>query len=520
MRRLPAPVLLAVTALLLTPGAASAPEVPGDPTPPVVTPVTVGTLGTNGWYVTNVTASWIVTDPESTILETEGCDTKTVNADTLGTTLSCRAVSDGGETKVTRTIKLDKTAPTLVPDPVPDPNANGWHRQPLTVRFPGADATSGINACTADQTYNGGDTTNTPITGSCTDNAGNSSGAKTYTLKYDATAPTLVPDPVPDPNANGWHRAPLTVKFPGSDATSGINACTADQPYSSGDTTGTPITGTCTDNAGNTSGAKTYTLKYDATAPALVPQPSRGSDVNGWYNHALTVGFPGTDATSGINACTPDQPYSAPDSSTAGVQGSCSDKAGNTTPKTFGFKYDATAPALVPDPVPDPNANGWHRQPLTVKFPGTDATSGINACTPDQPYGGPDTTNTPVTGSCTDIAGNASGPKTYTLKYDATAPALVPDPVPDPNAKRLAPRAADGQVPRHRRHLRDRQLHAGPVLQRRRHDRHSDHRLLHRQGRQHERCQDLHAQVRRHRAGARPRPGARPERKRLAPRNR
>ena len=435
MRRLPAPVLLAVTALLLTPGAASAPEVPGDPTPPVVTPVTVGTLGSNGWYVTNVTASWIVTDPESIILETVGCDTKTLTADTLGTDLTCSATSDGGTTTVTRTIKIDKTAPALVPDPVPDPNANGWHRQkPLTIKFPGTDATSGIDSCTPDQPYTGGDTTGTPISGSCTDKAGNTSGQKTYTVKYDATAPTLVPDPEPNPNANGWHRAkPLTVKFPGTDATSQIETCTPDQPYNGGDTTGTPITGSCTDKAGNTSGSKTYTVKYDATAPTLVPDPSRGADVNGWYNHSLTVSFPGTDATSTIDVCTLPQTYSGPDKPDAAVSGSCTDKAGNTTTKTFGFQYDATAPTLVPDPVPDPNANGWHRQPLTVKFPGSDPTSGIASCTPDQPYNGGDTTGTPITGSCTDNAGNPSGQKTYTLKYDATKPTAAPAPSPQPN---------------------------------------------------------------------------------------
>ena len=45
MRRHAAALLFAVGALLLTPGAAGLPNVPGDPTPPVVTPVITGTLG-------------------------------------------------------------------------------------------------------------------------------------------------------------------------------------------------------------------------------------------------------------------------------------------------------------------------------------------------------------------------------------------------------------------------------------------------------------------------------------------
>ncbi len=48
-------LILGVCGLLLTPSAGGLSEVPGDPTPPVVTPLITGTLGTNGWYVSNVT---------------------------------------------------------------------------------------------------------------------------------------------------------------------------------------------------------------------------------------------------------------------------------------------------------------------------------------------------------------------------------------------------------------------------------------------------------------------------------
>jgi hypothetical protein len=81
-------LLLGVGALLLTPNAGGSGDVPGDPTPPVVTPVVHGTLGANGWYVSNVTVNWIVEDPESIILETRGCDARTLVADTVGTSLT------------------------------------------------------------------------------------------------------------------------------------------------------------------------------------------------------------------------------------------------------------------------------------------------------------------------------------------------------------------------------------------------------------------------------------------------
>ena len=83
----------------------------------------------------------------------------------------------------------------------------------------------------------------------------------------------------------------------------------------------------------------------------LTPVPSRLADVGGWYNHVLIVSFPGSDAMSGIDSCTPAQSYSAPDTANATVTGSCTDKAGHTTTKTFTFKYDGTGPALTPAPV-------------------------------------------------------------------------------------------------------------------------------------------------------------------------
>jgi hypothetical protein len=56
-------LILGVGALLLTPNAGGVGAVPGDPTPPVVTPLLTGTLGNNGWYVSNVTRNWRVEDP-------------------------------------------------------------------------------------------------------------------------------------------------------------------------------------------------------------------------------------------------------------------------------------------------------------------------------------------------------------------------------------------------------------------------------------------------------------------------
>lgn len=146
---------------------------------------TIGTLGANGWYRSNVTVNWVVIGAQTST----GCDAVTLTVDTPGTRITCSATNGGDSTSKSVTIKLDKTAPTAAAVPARQPDANGWYNQPLTVAFSGTDATSGITGCSS-SSYGGPDNANALVAGSCSDNAGNSAGA-TLGLKYDATAPTL-----------------------------------------------------------------------------------------------------------------------------------------------------------------------------------------------------------------------------------------------------------------------------------------------------------------------------------------
>jgi hypothetical protein len=172
--------------LLLAPNAGG---VPGDPTPPEVSPTITGTLGSNGWYRSNVTVNWTIVDPESIILGTDCVLATTLTVDTAGHKLTCRALSDGGETTKSVTIKLDKSAPSAAAVPVRPPDANGWYNRPLAVSFSGADPMSGLDNCSSAQ-YAGPDNVAAALVGSCRDNAGNVTGAS-FPFRYDATAPTI-----------------------------------------------------------------------------------------------------------------------------------------------------------------------------------------------------------------------------------------------------------------------------------------------------------------------------------------
>jgi hypothetical protein len=170
--------------------APSASGVPGDPTPPEITPLTFqGALGANGWYRSTVTIGWEVNDPESIILEATGCGQSTVSADTVGIQFRCTAKSDGGESSKARTIKLDVTPPAASVVPERQPDANGWYNHPFTVGWTGTDLTSGVAGCTTTQ-YAGPDNVNAFAAGSCTDHAGNTAGSS-FGFKYDATPPAI-----------------------------------------------------------------------------------------------------------------------------------------------------------------------------------------------------------------------------------------------------------------------------------------------------------------------------------------
>jgi large repetitive protein len=428
VRRHAAVFLLAVVALLLTPGAAGLPNVPGDPTPPVVTPVITGTLGLNGWYTTNVTVNWTVTDPESIILSTTGCNAVTFTTSTTGTTLTCSAESDGGTTTVLKTFKVDKTAPATTATPSRAADSNGWYNHELSVDFEGSDTTSGLESCSPDATYAGPDTSATTVTGTCRDRAGNTAPAN-LPLKYDETAPQSSPVARP-PDRNGWHNHAVTVTFQGTDGTSGVATCTQ-TTYAGPDDPSVALTGTCVDQAGNESPSALYTTKYDETPPQATATASP-PDFNGWHNRALTVSYAGSDSMSGLDFCDPPESYAGPDSATASVSGTCRDLAGNASVRSVVVKYDATPPQVTGSPARAANAAGWYRAPLAVTFAGTDPVSGVASCVQPPDYSAPDSAAASVSGRCTDHAGNTRN-ASFGFKYDAAPPHAIATPSRQPN---------------------------------------------------------------------------------------
>jgi hypothetical protein len=241
-----------------------------DGTPPVITPSISGTQGSNGWYVSNATLSWHVSDPETGLTETSpDCRTRTFTADTTGVNVTCWATNGVGLTgSYTATVRIDKTPPSAAASLDRQPDFNGWYTRQLTVRFSGGDGTSGLAFCSSPAAYAGPETGSGQVSGMCRDRAGNERSA-TAAFKYDATAPEVTQAiPARSPDRYGWYNRPVDFSFAGADATSGIASCST-ATYSGPNNEQASVTGTCWDNAGHASAPGAFYLRY--SRPLLTP---------------------------------------------------------------------------------------------------------------------------------------------------------------------------------------------------------------------------------------------------------
>ena len=154
-----------------------------DTTPPIIAPVVSGTAGDNGWYRSNVTVSWNVTDAESGISASQGCGQTTVTRDT-SITFTCTATSEGGTSSASVTIKRDTIAPiALVLSPLPGVTYERNQRVPALYLC--LDVPSGIAQCAGTvavgQRIDTGTKGNKSFTVNARDQAGNS---RTITVPY------------------------------------------------------------------------------------------------------------------------------------------------------------------------------------------------------------------------------------------------------------------------------------------------------------------------------------------------
>lgn len=395
---------------------------PPDTTPPVIAHVVTGTLGSNGWYIGDVTVTWTVTDSESTITSTSGCNPSTTSSDTAGTTLTCTATSAGGTASSSVTIKRDATAPSITATASPSPNVNGWNNGDVTVHFTCIDSgPSGIASCPSDVNLTAESDGSVSTTGVVIDDAGNSMTVS-IAVKIDKTSPTISAMVSPAANSAGWHNSDVTVSFTCSDSLSDIESCSGPVLLSEG--AGQSATGGAADKAGNSATITVQDINIDKTAPTITGSASPAPNANGWNNGSVAVSFSCTDALSGVASCGPDSTLSTEGASQS-VTGTAVDVADNAASASVeGINIDMTPPTITGSRTPGANSNGWNKEDVTVHFDCADTLSGIVSCPADTVLN-IEGANQAVSGVATDKAANSASATVGGINIDKTNPVNV-----------------------------------------------------------------------------------------------
>ena len=247
---------------------------PPDATPPVIAANVSGTQGNNGWYTSDVTVTWTVTDAESPVSSKTGCELVSVTSDQSATTYTCSATSAGGSASESVTIKRDATPPTWTQTRSAQPNANGWYNADVTVTLHGADAMSGL-ANLADVPYTASaEGTGRGFTNGFVDNAGNGVLAVVNDINLDKTAPVVTVTRSPLPDASGWNNTNVTATWSASDALSGIDGSATATHLFDQDGAGQSATRSFSDKAGNSASATISAININKTPEPPPPPPT------------------------------------------------------------------------------------------------------------------------------------------------------------------------------------------------------------------------------------------------------
>lgn len=324
--------------------------------------------------------------------------------------------SSGG---ISQIFETDTTPPTIVASVSPAPNAAGWNNTNVIVTFACSDAISGIANCSPPLpvTTEG---TNQLISGTATNNAGNSAMAS-VTINLDKTPPTITATASPAPNAAGINTTNVTVTFSCSDALSGIASC---PPPRTVTTQGANqvISGTATDNAGNTATTSVTLTIVKNPPPTITAAVSPPPNASGWNNSPVTVTFTCSSGSGGVASCTAPITVSTEGANQV-VTGTAVDQAGQTATTSVTISLDLTPPTISPSLSPSPNAAGWNNSNVTVSFQCKDNLSGVASCPPAfsvTSEGVAAVTSQPAT----DVAGN-SATASVLVKLDRTPPTIT-----------------------------------------------------------------------------------------------
>ncbi|MDT8385448.1 MAG: RHS repeat-associated core domain-containing protein [Gammaproteobacteria bacterium] len=238
----------------------------------------------------------------------------------------------------------------------------------------------------------------------------------------DDIPPSISAAVTPLPNEAGWNTSDVEVSFSCDDIGSGILSC-PDSVIVVTEGAGQIVSGTTTDNAGNTATAS-VPVNIDKTVPGISFEVSPVANAAGWHDRDATVSFTCTDSLSSIADCS-QSIIVGTEGAAQVISGDAIDVAGNTSQATTSISLDKTPPTIEAIITPPANVNGWHNGDATVSFTCTDSLSGIDTC-PASMVIASEGFGQEVSGSVSDKAGNTAT-TSVTLNIDKTLPAITLD---------------------------------------------------------------------------------------------
>ena len=274
-----------------------------DATAPAITGTLDGTLGSGGWYTGNVDVFWAVTDATSGVASKAGCGAVVLSEDTNGTTITCTATDNAGNSdNKSLFVKRDATPPVIGKTVSGTLSATGWYTDNVGVSWSPSDETSGLASTSGCEGASvTGDTDGVTFTCAATDNAGNP-GANTVLVKRDATPPVISPTVTGTLGNGGWYTSDVGVSWSVTDPTSGI-ATSAGCGNASvlSDTNNQTFTCSAT-NGATLSASRSSSVKRDATPPVIGYAGNAGAYT---VDQTVAITCAASDAMSGIatNSC-------------------------------------------------------------------------------------------------------------------------------------------------------------------------------------------------------------------------
>jgi hypothetical protein len=377
-----------------------------DTTPPNLTLSLSGTVGENGWYVSNVIVDADATDTLSGIASVVVTDNGgaprpvpvTLTSGTHAVVITATDVAGNSRSR-SLNLTIDTTGPVITASITGTEGDNDWYVSEVDVIATVSDLGSGTDG-TLEVLVDGISTNDLPIHLTegdhtvvlrATDDAGNAT-TRNSIIHVDTTPPSVSTLTTGTPGNAGWYISNATTTITASDSTSDIDRIEYKQNGKSWQG-GTSVISTdgvneisvrVHDQAGNLA-TDSLNVKVDTVEPVVTPHVPTPTGLDDWFvSEPIEISAAGSDVTSGLLSAlvsTNGGEWKSSLSLTDGVYATnfrSEDLAGNTSNIFMNLKIDATGPILAISTVGTVGTNGWYTSQTTTTLTAHDKTSGVD----------------------------------------------------------------------------------------------------------------------------------------------